>query len=78
MTMPLPRLALEALRDAVLEMCDMAGQMLRLTRDAFLRHSRSALDQVGSLGRDLHLREKRLTDHVAMQLREYPWSLGTA
>ena len=78
MTMPLPRLAPEALRDAVLEMCDMAGQMVRLTRDAFLRHSRSALDQVGTLGRDLHLREKRLTDHVAMQLREYPWSLGTA
>jgi len=78
MTMPLPRLAPEALRDAVLEMCDMAGQMLRLTRDTFLRHSRSALDQVDTLGRDLHLREKRLTDHVAMQLREYPWSLGTA
>jgi hypothetical protein len=53
MSMPLPRLTPEALRDAV-------------------------LDQVGALGRDLHVREKRLTDHVAMQLREYPWSLGTA
>jgi Na+/phosphate symporter len=78
MSMPLPRLTPEALRDAVLEMCDMAGQMLRLTRDAFLQHSPSAQDQVGALGRDLHFREKRLTDHVAMQLREYPWSLGTA
>ena len=78
MGMPLPRLTPDALRDAVLEMCDMAGQMLRLTRDAFLQHSPSAQDQVGALGRDLHFREKRLTDHVAMQLREYPWSLGTA
>jgi Na+/phosphate symporter len=30
------------------------------------------------MGRDLHLREKRLTDHVAMQIREFPWSLGPA
>jgi len=78
MTIPLPRLTPEALRDAVLEMCDMAGRMLGLIRNAFLRHSPAALEQVGALGRDLHLREKRLTDHVAMQLREYPWSLGTA
>lgn len=78
MTMPLPRLTPEALRDAVLEMCDLAGEMLRLTRDAFLRPSPPALERVGALGRDLHLREKRLTDHVAMQLREYPWSFGTS
>jgi len=77
MGMPLPRLTPEALRDAVIEMCNMAGQMLRLTRDAFLQPSPPALDRVGGLGRDLHLREKRLTDHVAMQLREFPWSLGT-
>ncbi len=78
MGMPLPRLTPESLRDAVLEMCDIAGRMLPLTRGAFLQHSRSGLDQVAALGRDLHLREKRLTDHVAMQLREYPWSLGKA
>ena len=78
MSMLLPRLTPEALRDAVLEMCDIAEQMLRLTREAFLQHSRTSIDQVGALGGDLHLREKRLTDHVAMQLREYPWSLGTA
>jgi Na+/phosphate symporter len=78
MGMPLPRLTPEVLRDAVLEMCDMARRMLQLTRNIFFQHSRSALDQVGALGRDLHQREKRLTDHVAMQLREYPWSLGTA
>ena len=78
MGMPLPRLTPEALRESVLEMCDMAGQMLRSTRDAFLQHSPTALEQVGALGRDLELREKRLTGHVAMQLREYPWSLGTA
>ncbi len=78
MGMPLPRLMPEALRGAVLEMCDQASQMLRLTRDAFLQPSAAALEQVTALGRDLHLREKRLTDHVAMQIREYPWSLGVA
>ncbi len=78
MSMPLPRLTPEALRAAVLEMCDLACQMLRLTRTAFVQSSPPLLEQVRSLGRDLHLREKRLTDHVAMQLREYPWSLGTA
>ena len=77
MSIPLPRLTPEDLRNAVLEMLDLAGQMLQLTREAFLKYSRSSLDQVVALGRDLHLREKRLTDHVAMQLREYPWSLGT-
>ena len=78
MGMPLPRLTPEALRGAVLEMCEEASQMLRLTRDAFLQPSAAALEQVTALGRDLHLREKRLTDHVAMQIREYPWSLGVA
>ena len=78
MGMPLPRLTPGALRGSVLEMCDEASEMLRLTRDAFLQPSAAALDQVTALGRDLHLREKRLTDHVAMQVREYPWSLGVA
>ncbi len=31
MTMPLPRMTPEGLRDAVLEMCDIAGQRLRFT-----------------------------------------------
>jgi Na+/phosphate symporter len=78
MGMPLPRLTADSLRGAVLEMSDEAHRMLRITRDAFLGSPGSGLDQVGTLGRDLHLREKRLTDHVAMQLREYPWSLGSA
>ncbi len=78
MAMVLPRLTPEALRSSILEMCDISLQMLRLTRETFLRHSQSSLEQVASMGRDLHLREKRLTDHVAMQLCEYPWSLGSA
>jgi len=59
-------------------MCAKAAEMIRLTRDAFLEHHPAGLDSVSSLGRELHLREKRLTDHVAMQLREMPWSLGRA
>jgi len=78
MGMPLPRLTAEAFRNAILGMCDQAGQMFRLTRDAFVQFSPSTLEQVSGLARELDLREKRLTDHVAMQLREFPWSLGTA
>ena len=78
MAMPLPRLTADSLRGAVLEMCEEAQRMLQVTRDVFLGTSGAGLEQVGTLGRDLHLREKRLTDHVAIQLREYPWSLGTA
>ena len=78
MGMPLPRLTADSLKGAVLEMCEEAHRMLQVTREAFLGTSGAGLEQVGTLGRDLHLREKRLTDHVAMQLREYPWSLGTA
>jgi len=78
MTMPLPRLTADSLKGAVLEMCEEAHRMLQVTREVFLGTSGAGLEQVGTLGRDLHLREKRLTDHVAIQLREYPWSLGTA
>ncbi len=78
MSMTLPRLTADDLRAGVLEMCDWAAQMLRITREGFLQPSQASLDRVGVLGRDLHLREKRLTDHAAMQLREAPWVLGTA
>jgi Na+/phosphate symporter len=74
----LPRLTADTLRTGILEMCAKAAEMIRLTRDAFLEHHPAGLDSVSSLGRELHLREKRLTDHVAMQLREMPWSLGRA
>jgi Na+/phosphate symporter len=76
MAKPLPRLTAEALREAILEMCEEAGQMLQFAREGFLQPT--VLDKVGPLGRELHLREKRLTDQVAMQLREAPWSLGKA
>ena len=76
MGMTLPRLTPEALKAAVLEMCEGATEMIRLTRDAFYQHPTATLDKVSGLGRDLHHREKRLTDHVAAQLHEAPWSLG--
>ena len=78
MGMPLPRLTSENLRNAVLEMCEQAGEMLRLARAGFQHASASSLDRVGTLSREVHLREKRLTEHIAMQIREYPWSLGPA
>jgi Na+/phosphate symporter len=78
MSLTLPRLTADGLRNGILEMCAIGTEMLRLTRDAFLQHSPEGFDKVGSLGRELHFREKRLTDHVALQLREMPWSLGPA
>jgi Na+/phosphate symporter len=74
--MTLPRLTPDSLRAGILEMAAVAAEMLAQAREAFLQHSPQVVDRVASLGRDLHLREKRLTDHVAMQLREMPWSLG--
>ncbi len=78
MAMTLPPLTADALRTGVLEMCTWAAEMLRLTRDAVIHTPHSSLDRVGILGRDIHLREKRLTDHAVMQLREAPWVLGSA
>ncbi|OGB95440.1 MAG: hypothetical protein A2Z31_00700 [candidate division NC10 bacterium RBG_16_65_8] len=73
--MPLPKLTPEGLRDGILEMCGHAVEMLRLSRDAFERHSPGTLQDLADIGRHLHHHEKRLTDHVALQLREYPDSL---
>lgn len=78
MVMPLPKLTPEALRNSVLEMCGHVTEMLRLTRDTFQKYSAASLQDISDIGRHVHHREKRLTDHVAMQLREYPFSLGPA
>ncbi|MFB3816317.1 MAG: hypothetical protein ACE147_01525 [Candidatus Methylomirabilales bacterium] len=78
MGMPLPRLTPETLRAGVLEMCDEAGQMLRLAREAFLHPSPQTQARLAALAQELHRREKRLTDHAAMEVRERPWSLGPA
>jgi len=78
MTMPLPKLTPEALRNSAVEMCVHAAEMLRLSRDAFQQYSVGALQDLADMGRHLHHHEKRLTDHVAMQLRAYPMSLGSA
>ncbi len=76
--MPLPKLTPEALRNSAVEMCVHATEMLRLSRDGFQRYSAGALQDLSDIARHLHHHEKRLTDHVTMQLREYPTSLGSA
>lgn len=78
MAMPLPKLTPDGLKNGILEMCGHAVEMLRLSRDAFQKHSAGTLQDLSDIGRHLHHHEKRLTDHVAMQLREYPMSLGSA
>lgn len=78
MAMPLPKLTPDGLKDGILEMCGHAVEMLRLSRDAFQQYSSGTLQDLSDIGRHLHHHEKRLTDHVAMQLREHPMSLGSA
>lgn len=78
MAMPLPKLTPEGLRNGVLEMCGHTVEMLRLAREVFQQYSAGPLQDLSDIGRHLHHHEKRLTDHVAMQLREDPKSLGPA
>lgn len=74
----IPRLTRDELRTAVGEMSGQAAEMLRLTREAFLQPFSPFPSRVAEIGREIHDREKRLTGHVALQLREFPWSLGPA
>lgn len=76
--MPLPKLTPEALRNSAVEMCVHATEMLRLSREGFQRYSADTLQDLSDIARHLHHHEKRLTDHVTMQLREHPTSLGAA
>lgn len=76
MATSLPRLTPEGLQNGILEMRGHAVEMLRLARDVFQRYSAATLQDLSDVGRHLHHHEKRLTDHVAMQLREDPKSLG--
>jgi len=78
MSTTLPHITAEALKTGILDMCGIATEMLRLTRDAFLQDIPTTLDRVAALGHDLHLKEKRWTDHVATQIQDRPWSLGSA
>lgn len=78
MTMPLPKLTADGVKHGILEMCGHAVEMLRLLRDAFQQFSAGTLQDLSDIGRHLHHHEKRLTDHLAMQLREHPMSLGSA
>ncbi len=78
MTMPLPKLTPEALRNSLLDVCGHVIEMLRLTRDTFQKYSAASLQDISDIGRHIHHHEKRLTDHIAMQLREHPFSLGPA
>jgi len=78
MAMSLPKLTPDGLKNGILEMCGHAVEMLRLSRDAFQHYAAGNLQDLSDIGRHLHHHEKRLTDHVAMQLREHPMSLGSA
>src|SRR5512134_1370411 len=78
MAMSLPKLTPDGLRNGILEMCGHAVEMLRLAREAFQQFSAGTLQDLSDIGRHLHHHEKRLTDHVAMQLREDPTALGAA
>jgi phosphate:Na+ symporter len=76
--MPLPRLTAAEFENALAATCAQLVEMLRLCRDGFFRMDPKPLQRVKALGEEVHLREKRLTQQVTGQLREAPFSLGTA
>ena len=78
MTMPLPRMTAAEFEAALAQTCAHLVEMLRLCRDAFIRMDAKPLERLKALAEEVHLREKRLTQHVTIQLREAPFSLGTA
>src|SRR5574341_1653721 len=78
MSMPLPRMTAAEFEAALAETCAQVVEMLRLCRDAFVRMDAKPLERVKGRGEEVHLREKRLTQHVTIQLREAPFSLSGA
>ncbi len=76
--MLLPRLTAAEFEAALADTCARLVEMLRLCRDAFFRMDPKPLERVKVLGEEVHVREKRLTQHVTIQLREAPFSLGAA
>jgi len=76
--MPLPRMTAAEFEAALAQTCAQVVEMLRLCRDAFMRMDGKPLERAQALAEEVHLREKRLTQHVAIQLREAPFSLGAA
>jgi Na+/phosphate symporter len=75
---PLPHLTAPEFENALAGTCAQLVEMLRLCRDAFFRNDPKPLERVKPLGEEVHLREKRLTQQVTIQLREAPFSLGAA
>jgi Na+/phosphate symporter len=74
----LPRLTAAEFENALAATCAQLVEMLRLCRDAFFRVDPKPLERVKALAEEVHLREKRLTQQVTIQLREAPFSLGAA
>lgn len=78
MAMILPPLTADELRTKILNMTTATAEVLRATREAFLQPSSTTLARISRQDIALELREKRLSDRVAMQLQECPWTLGEA
>jgi Na+/phosphate symporter len=64
-TMGAERLRPERLRDEIYEMCQQTVEMLGLTWEAFRKQEMGLLQPAERLGRDIHQREKILTELVA-------------
>jgi Na+/phosphate symporter len=64
-----PRTALEeSVRGEIQLMCEENVQMLRLTAKAFAMQSPATLEPAKNLGRDIHQREKKLTEMIIQNL----------
>jgi len=61
-----------SLRDAIHEMCEQTVEMLRLTWEGFRRQDTRPLEPAERLGREIHRREKTLTELVVKPAPEAP------
>ena len=78
MAMTLPPMTADELRMSILKMVETTVEMLRVTREALLQPSPTALARVTVHENALQQKERWLTDRVAVQLQDSPWTLGAA
>jgi Na+/phosphate symporter len=74
-------LTADELRISILQMATATAEMLRAAREAFIQPSPTAPRVLARITRQesaLEINERRLSDRVALQLRESPWTLWAA
>jgi phosphate:Na+ symporter len=58
------------LEEQIISMCDSTKEMLKITMEGFRRHDKERLNQAEKLGREIHQREKELTQLIMSKLSQ--------